>query len=227
MKACEVFVMLNKRLKELREEKLLTQAELAEKLNISRGSVGNYEKDERMPDGEVLVKFADFFGVSTDYLLGRSDFKSFGQEYDFFRNRLGLGSVPYSAFVNPHGKTTINLFGLNDLLVSIDENYSSIITEMLTGNEKFRKFALNSLDKLLKVITFTGNYLKEDIHDEDMLRYIEFLGKLKDTDLSTSDFGNIQANQEQIRGCTTCFNEFISFFAYSIIDFENRAYTEE
>lgn len=213
-----------KRLKELREHQQLTQSQLASRLNIGRASVSNYENGDRVPDADVVVKLADFFGVSADYLLGRSEFKNYGQEYDFRRKGFGdtLDLNPFSKLLtNDDGFVPQSLFELNLLMVSIDENYSSLITEIITGNERFRMFALSSLDKLLKVITFTGEYLKEyDIHDDDMYRYIKFLKKLKDTDLHTSDFGNIQATQEQIRGCTTCFNEFISFYAYSIIDFE-------
>ncbi|AFM41950.1 putative transcriptional regulator [Desulfosporosinus acidiphilus SJ4] len=211
--------MLNKRLKELREEKLLTQAELAEKLNISRGSVGNYEKDERMPDGEVLVKFADFFGVSTDYLLGRSDFKNYGQEYDFrrklapeFFDDLNRRCKDYES--NPLIRE------INELMVSVDEKYSTIVSDIITGNIRFRKLALDSLDKLLNMVALTGEILKENEYDSDMDEYIKFLNKLKDTSLLTSDFGNIQADQTQIRACNRFFNEFISFYIYSIIDSE-------
>jgi len=220
--------VLCKRLKELREYRELTQSQLAERLDIGRASVSNYENGDRVPDADVLTKFADFFGVTTDYLLGRSEFKCYGQEYDFRRKLSPMLEKERTEFIENLGrqhyleyKASLPRNELDTLRISIDENYSSLIKEIITGNERFRMFALTSLDKLLKVITYTGEYLKNyDIHDDDMYRYIEFLKKLKDTDLLTSDFGNIQANQEEIRGCTTCFNEFISFYVYSIIDFE-------
>ena len=61
------------KLKELREEKELTQDVLAEKLSISRSTVGMLELGTRMPSIEVLVKIADFFNVSIDYLLGKPE----------------------------------------------------------------------------------------------------------------------------------------------------------
>ena len=67
-----VEAMLTKRLKELRKQSELTQAELSEKLKIGRVSVSNYENGDRTPDAELIIRFADFFGVTTDYLLGRS-----------------------------------------------------------------------------------------------------------------------------------------------------------
>lgn len=67
--------MLGKRLRVLREEKNLTQDELGKALSISQKRISNYEKDERFPDPNTLIKIANFFGVSIDYLLGQSEFK--------------------------------------------------------------------------------------------------------------------------------------------------------
>lgn len=64
----------SKRLKELRENKGLSQEALADKLNIPRTSVTHYENsDDRMPRQKRLNEIADFFGVSVDYLIGRAD----------------------------------------------------------------------------------------------------------------------------------------------------------
>jgi len=58
--------------KHLRIEKGYTQETLAKALGISRSAVGMYESGKRIPDSEDLEKFADFFNVDIDYLLGRS-----------------------------------------------------------------------------------------------------------------------------------------------------------
>jgi len=60
-------------LKELRRQSGLTQADLANKMNISRSSVGMYEKGEREPDFETLEAIADFFNVDMNLLLGKAD----------------------------------------------------------------------------------------------------------------------------------------------------------
>lgn len=65
--------MLGKRLSELRKEKGMTQEELAKALNITRSALSLYEIGKRDPDSATLKKIADFFGVSIDYLLGRTD----------------------------------------------------------------------------------------------------------------------------------------------------------
>ena len=58
------------RLKQLREEKGLSQAQLGEKIGVSRGSISFYENESRIPDIEVLEKISLFFEVPSDYLLG-------------------------------------------------------------------------------------------------------------------------------------------------------------
>ncbi len=63
------------RLRELRKEKGLTQIELAKLLNVSDRSVGFYETGERDPDTDTLKNLADFFSVSIDYLLCRSNIR--------------------------------------------------------------------------------------------------------------------------------------------------------
>lgn len=60
-------------LKELRKEKAISQAKLAEILGLTQDSVSLWEKGKSIPATPYLIKLADFFGVSTDYLLGRSD----------------------------------------------------------------------------------------------------------------------------------------------------------
>lgn len=64
-----------RRLKELREEKGLYQKTLSEKLSISRSTITSYESGKRNPDIFTLIKIADLFNVSIDYLLGRTAFK--------------------------------------------------------------------------------------------------------------------------------------------------------
>ena len=62
-----------KRIKELREEKELTQKALAEQLNTTNSAVCDWEKGRTQPDLEMLAKLACLFEVSTDYLVGLSD----------------------------------------------------------------------------------------------------------------------------------------------------------
>ena len=62
------------RLVELRKEKGLSQVGLAKELGVDCSTIAKYETGDRLPDLVMLCKLADFFGSSTDYLLGRSSF---------------------------------------------------------------------------------------------------------------------------------------------------------
>ena len=61
------------RLKELRKAEKLTQRDMAEKLNIVQPSYIRYENGTAEPSQETLIKIAEIFDVSVDYLLGRKD----------------------------------------------------------------------------------------------------------------------------------------------------------
>ena len=60
---------------ELRKEKGLGQKELAKLWNLSIATISNYENDVHAPDLNMLCKIADFYGVTTDYLLGRTGYR--------------------------------------------------------------------------------------------------------------------------------------------------------
>lgn len=70
------------RLKELRIEKDLSQAKLADLFNISQQAVSHYEKGIRGIDSSLIASLAKFFDVSTDYLLGVSDVRNYTQDPD-------------------------------------------------------------------------------------------------------------------------------------------------
>lgn len=67
---------LGKLLATLRKEKGVLQKEVATYLNVTVATVSNYEKGVHAPDLDTLILLADFFDVSTDYLLQRTDYKA-------------------------------------------------------------------------------------------------------------------------------------------------------
>ena len=64
---------LYQRIRELREDHDLTQKKLGEAINLPQRTYAYYESGQRMVPPEVLCALADFYGVSVDYLLGRTD----------------------------------------------------------------------------------------------------------------------------------------------------------
>lgn len=67
--------MIYKRIRDLREDKDLTQTDIAKYLHISQRAYSRYENDERSIPIEVLVKLADFHNTSIDYLVDRTNEK--------------------------------------------------------------------------------------------------------------------------------------------------------
>lgn len=63
-------IKIGERLKELRKSKGWTQVQVAAKMGLTDSVISFYERQERAPSPEVLIKFAELYGVSTDYLLG-------------------------------------------------------------------------------------------------------------------------------------------------------------
>lgn len=61
--------MIGERIQYLREEKKMTQQELADKLHISKSSLASYEQNARKPSVETIVALAKYFNVTSDYIL--------------------------------------------------------------------------------------------------------------------------------------------------------------
>jgi len=84
------------RLKNLRGENNLLQKDLAEMLGLAQTTIANYEQGKRFPDEQTLLKIADFFNVSMDYLFGRSEIKSCNEDFSL-RDSMQLSK----RFINP------------------------------------------------------------------------------------------------------------------------------
>ena len=61
------------RLKQLREQRNITQVKLAMDLNMNQNTISRYETGAHEADYATLIRFVDYFGVSIDYLLERTD----------------------------------------------------------------------------------------------------------------------------------------------------------
>ncbi len=62
-------------MKELRKERKISQTRLAMDLNMNQNSISRYESEVREADYKTLIAFADYFNVTVDYLLGRTDIR--------------------------------------------------------------------------------------------------------------------------------------------------------
>lgn len=82
--------MIGKRIKELRAEHNLTQANLADNLNIAKTTLAAYEQEKNEPNIRILIKLSKYFNVSVDYLLGITDVKTTKPTIAYISDYLGL-----------------------------------------------------------------------------------------------------------------------------------------
>ncbi|HBG6671198.1 TPA: helix-turn-helix transcriptional regulator [Clostridioides difficile] len=148
--------MIGERLKELRIKNNLKQSDLARILNVTQGAVGMYENDKRTPSPELIVKLAEYFNVTTDYLLGHTK-----TNYSVSANIPGMPSIvceDNSIYDILDGKKDIkSLEDMNKFLENTD--YNNEVKEVL---KKYMQ--LNEVDKkaIDRMIDNAYERLKED-----------------------------------------------------------------
>lgn len=83
------------RIKELRNEKGLLQADVAKYINKSERMVGFYENGKRDPNTDTLIKLSELFDASVDYILGKSNVRN-PEELDTDKINIGLSKKDYN-----------------------------------------------------------------------------------------------------------------------------------
>lgn len=158
--------MFKERLKELRESKQLTQSQLSEALDIGRASVSNYELGLRTPDIDILVRIANYFNVTTDYLTGRSNFKQSEQESYFSQDEKiflsNINSYLGSKTIEEHiireidyfKSSILRLFDSNDYNIKIESSFVKTLHHIYTiyfmFNNRTTEFINNMNENILK-----------------------------------------------------------------------------
>lgn len=91
----------------LRKKQNKKRQEVADDLGISRSSLEYYEKNKRKPDIEVLTKIADYYGVSADYLLGRTNAETTDKDLRFICEYTGLSENAISTLCELHAPVNV------------------------------------------------------------------------------------------------------------------------
>lgn len=125
------------RLKTLRKERGITQQQLADGVGISKGGLSYYENSGRTPDISILKRFADYFGVTTDYLLGRTNAQTQKAKLQAVCNYTGLSDKAIYLLsdlkeTSPDQLRVINFLleqasGDMDIVYELDDDYSGSI----------------------------------------------------------------------------------------------------
>ena len=127
-----------KRFKEARKEKSLTQEQLADKFHLKKSSISRYENDKQMPEVNLLKEFADFFGVTVDYLLGSESIKTEDLNTKNSGNILFENAQDAMAFILK--QPSIMAFGVPDLTdEEIIEFANDILSHIKLVSYKYKK----------------------------------------------------------------------------------------
>jgi transcriptional regulator with XRE-family HTH domain len=129
---------LGERLQLLRKNRNLSQKELAVHLKYTVSTISNYESDTHFPDLNTLCKLADYYDVSTDYLLGRTEYI---YPMETLRNRLVQRCSEIrliNSILNLKGKNVSSLMDYMDLLKSQERVNRQRELELLRKKNKFK-----------------------------------------------------------------------------------------
>lgn len=154
--------IFGKRTSELRKERGLSQAELAAELDISRTSVNLYESASRAPDITVLARYASFFSVTSDYLLGLSDNRT--SENAAVGDKLGLSdkSIERLRALTEKANEAVPSKGL---VLSLKKVY--------VDSAKGQLFAVNELISSPQILQLVESFLTNGL-DELFIDYYDY-----------------------------------------------------
>jgi len=119
MKNCK----FKERLKALRLKENLSQTELADLIGISRQSIGFYEQGFRLPDVEIASDIADYFNVTTDYLLGKTDIKNADPDMQAICKYTGLNEEAINVLKFYHTRNVSNFISTVNFLLEQETPY--------------------------------------------------------------------------------------------------------
>lgn len=117
------------RMKQIRQNKGMTQNQLAVKANISRVAIGNYERGDRQPNIDITKKIADALGVPVADLAGWS---AFDDQYPFLADEVKL--------LNLAKKIDENTFQLNELFLQLNDSGKAKAIDALSDLVMIEKY---------------------------------------------------------------------------------------
>jgi len=152
---------LTSRLRLLRQMKNWTQEEFGRKLNVSKVTVSSYESGVRTPDAKTLIKIADLFDVSVDYLLGRTDGKNEGYTSE--------------VLVSEDEKELLERFR------NLSENDAKVLLQLARVLERRGQIS-DELSPVTQIITEQGKHEPENgtIHGKETITFLDYLEMLRE-----------------------------------------------
>lgn len=208
--------MFDNRLIKLREEMKKTKKEVADALGMPYNTYSNYESNLREPNSAVLIKIADFYNVSTDYLLGLSNIKSVDTDVQTACKVTGLSeeNVRLLSKFDMH-KDIINYF----LGASTEEQDAKDLTIMSSNNNIFYNMiyeiyeyckCLVNARKYLTLRQKTDDEINKGLSPINM-KTIDRLQDISLTELKLQEYGlSISTPDEKLIGIEGVLQKYLS-----------------
>lgn len=164
--------IIAKRLSELRKEKGVKQNEIAELLNVKRATVANYETGKRAPDYETIIKLADYYSVSCDYIL-----RGVTSEFANIHSTTGLSGRAIEILQDMNEVENVNYIRLINYLLEetnfkkYDEESYRIEQSLIYKLIQYISYASPKNNKEY-VVTSEGNVIPKDNLDGSDLQFV-------------------------------------------------------
>lgn len=153
------------RLKTLRKERGITQQQLADGVGISKGGLSYYENAGRTPDISILERFADYFGVTTDYLLGRTNAQTQKAKLQAVCNHTGLSDKAVNLLSDLKESSPAQLRVINFLLEQAAGDMDIVYD--LDDTDNYEGSILNAVVRYLNRYKGYDSYLAENVSSSD------------------------------------------------------------
>lgn len=144
------------RIKELREERQLTYTALAHAFNKSEAAIRAWETGRTKPDADTLIKLSEYFNVSTDYLLGITDFRN--------QEEVKSHVATSNSFADKIPKTSTGTEFLNNMLqlIELSENIAPYLKSIKGDTELIFRLFNSILVDIVEALKEAYNYTKQD-----------------------------------------------------------------
>lgn len=153
------------RLKALRKERGVTQQQLADGVGISKGGLSYYENAGRTPDISILERFADYFGVTTDYLLGRTNAQTKKTKLQAVCNYTGLSDKAVNLLSDLKENSPAQLRAINFLLEQAAGDMDIVYD--IDDTDNYEGSILNAVVRYLNRYSSYDEYLAEYVSSSD------------------------------------------------------------
>lgn len=180
--------VLAERMTELRKKHNFTQEDIAKYLDCNRATVANYENGKRQPDYNTLIKLAQKYGVSTDYLLGLTDVTTADRDLKFICDYTGLSekSVQILHFfkdsecITPTTNLLLESEGgaiLRELGYYLEELPEEEAKEICIDRSKIDKIEIQEYETI-QLLSRLENYLMLDKSSDNKILSVTKTGKI-------------------------------------------------